>query len=110
MKSNVSLLRNLIDYVSAEGIACAILSLDWEKEFDRSFPQKTLTSMDFGPSFCRWVSIFYTIIESIVIVNGHISAFFSLSLSLSLSLILSRSLTGLPLPPSSTSSLRTSVE
>ena len=80
--SNISLLRDVVDYVSDADLPCAILSLDQEKAFDKvdwHFLQKTLSTMGFGPSFCRWVSLFYTGIQSAVIVNGYISEFFSLS-------------------------------
>lgn len=80
--SNISLLRDVVDFVSTEDLPCAILSLDQEKAFDKvdwGFLLKTLSSMGFGPSFCRWVKLFYTDIQSAVIVNGHISCFFSLS-------------------------------
>ena len=42
---------------------CGILvTLDQEKAFDRvdrAFLMGVLTRFGFGPSFCRWVSIFY---------------------------------------------------
>ena len=39
----------------------------------------TLSKMGFGSSFIRWVDLFYTGVQSAVIVNGYLSGFFSLS-------------------------------
>ena len=60
----------------------SILSLDQEKAFDGvdlGFMHATLGRMGFKYSFIWWVSLFYCQVQSAVIVNGHLSPFFSLS-------------------------------
>ena len=79
---NVALLRDVVSYATESNTPVAILSLDQEKAFDRvdwSFMRATLCRMGFGPSFVRWVDLFYTGVESAINVNGHITLFFSLS-------------------------------
>ena len=76
---NVTLLRNVVDFASETGRPVAILSLDQEKAFDRvdwGFLFKTLTHMGFGPSFIKWVQLFYNKIRSAVLVDGYKSRFF----------------------------------
>ena len=51
------------------------LSIVWTGVLKRA----TLGRMGFKYSFLRWLSLFYTQAQSAVIVNGHISPFFSLS-------------------------------
>lgn len=79
---NVSIIRDVVSFASRTGVPLAILSLDQEKAFDHvdwGFMRATLGRMGFKYSFLRWVSLFYTQVQSAVIVNGHISPFFSLS-------------------------------
>ena len=60
-------------------IPLAILSLDQEKAFewvDWSFLQRILIKFGFGDSFRQWISLFYTNIESAVVINGWTSSFF----------------------------------
>lgn len=76
---NVTLLRDVVDFASETGRPVAILSLDQEKAFDRvdwGFLFKTLTHMGFGPSFIKWVQLFYNKIRSAVLVDGYRSGFF----------------------------------
>ena len=79
---NVALLRDVVDFASSSNVPVAIISLDQEKAFDRMdwrFMRATLSEMGFGSSFIRWVDLFYTGVQSAVIVNGYLSGFFSLS-------------------------------
>ena len=79
---NVSIIRDVVSFASRTGVPLAILSLDQEKAFDRvdwGFMRATLGRMGFKYSFLRWVGLFYTQVQSAVIVNGDISPFFSLS-------------------------------
>ena len=79
---NVALLRDVVDFASSSNVPVAIISLDQEKAFDRvdwRFMRATLSKMGFGSSFIRWVDLFYTGVQSAVIVNGYLSGFFSLS-------------------------------
>ena len=78
----MSIIRDVISFASRTGVPLAILSLDQEKAFDRvdwGFMRATLGRMRFKYSFLRWVNLFYTQVQSAVIVNGDISPFFSLS-------------------------------
>jgi len=64
---NVALLRDVAHFANELNLPTAILSLDQEKAFDRvewPFLFATLSQMGFGPSFIRWVKLFYTDIQS----------------------------------------------
>ena len=78
---NVALLRDVVDFASSSNVPVAIISLDQEKAFDRvdwRFIRATLSKMSFGSSFIRWVDLFYTGVQSAVIVNGYLSGCFFL--------------------------------
>ena len=80
ISENIALLRDIIDYAESENLPVAFLALDQEKAFDRvdwHFLSRTLEAMGFGPSFRQWVSLFYTDVESAVLVNGWLSPFFN---------------------------------
>ena len=79
---NVAYLRDLVHFCSSSGVPVAILSLHQEKAFecvDWGFLRFTLETMGFGPSFIKWIMLFYSDVQSAVNVNGHIFSFFSLS-------------------------------
>ena len=79
---NVAFLRDVVSFADTFDSPVAILSLDQEKAFDRvdwGFMYATLCKMGFGSSFLKWVSLFYTDVQSAVNVNGYLSPFFSLS-------------------------------
>ena len=76
---NVALLRDVVDFASSSNVPVAIISLDQEKAFDRvdwRFMRATLSKMGFGSSFIRWVDLFYTGVQSAVIVNGYLLGLF----------------------------------
>ena len=76
---NVALLRDVVHYANEADLPLAILSLDQEKAFDRvdwPFLQSTLRRMGFGPSFVKWVALFYTDIRSYILINGYTSRHF----------------------------------
>ena len=76
---NVALLRDVVDFASLSNVPVAIILLDQEKAFDRvdwRFMRATFSKMGFGYSFIRWVDLFYTGVQSAVIVNGYLSGFF----------------------------------
>ena len=78
---NVAYVRDAIQYATVNNLPLAVLTLDQEKAFDRvewGFLFCFLERMGFGPSFCKWVQILYTGVQSSVIVNGHLSEFFNL--------------------------------
>ena len=79
---NVAFIRDVVDYCSLSSTPAALISLDQEKAFDRldwSFLCSVLISMGFGPSFVKWVDLFYCNSRSSVNVNGYISNSFPLS-------------------------------
>ncbi|KAJ8051046.1 hypothetical protein HOLleu_04468 [Holothuria leucospilota] len=74
--NNLFVLRDVIDYVGVKGNACAIISLDQHKAFDKvnwAFLFKVLKKMNFGNTFCRWISILYHDIYSKVLINGRLT-------------------------------------
>ena len=80
ISENLMLMRDLIEYAVRADIPLAILSLDQEKAFDRvdwSFLQRILIKFGFGDSFHQWISLFYTNIESAVVINGWTSSVFT---------------------------------
>ena len=80
---NVSIIRAVVSFAFRTGVPLAILSLDQKKAFDRvdcGFMRATLGRLGFMYSFLRLVSLFYTQVQRAVIVNRHISPFFSLSI------------------------------
>ena len=79
---NSRMLQDIVSDLNNRGLGGAVLSLDQEKAFDRvdwGYLQRVLARMNFGPSFCQWISLFYTGISSSVLVNGHCSDFFFVS-------------------------------
>ena len=79
---NNHLLQHVVDDLNQPGIGGAILSLDQEKAFDRvdwPYLLRVLHCMNFGDSFCKWISIFYTHISSCVMINGVQSEAFYVS-------------------------------
>ena len=81
INSNLSLLRDIVDYSNEENIPSAMLCLDQLKAFDRvdwNFMYRTLAAMNFGPNFIKWIKIMYTDITSCIKSNGFISESFKL--------------------------------
>ena len=79
---SVAFLRDFVSFASSSGTPVAVLSLDQEKALDRvdwGFLRSTLVKMGFGPSFIVWVDLFYSGVQSAVMVNGYLSPFFGLS-------------------------------
>ena len=79
---NCHLLRNVIDYVESRNLACALISLDQMKAFDRVSHQylfSTLEAFGFGESFIKWLKILYRNSTSAVLVNGHVSDPFAIT-------------------------------
>ena len=75
--SNLQLIRDTLDMIDKTNESGILVTLDQEKAFDRvdhSFLMCTLVKFGFGPSFCKWVSLFYNNVFSRIIVNGNLSA------------------------------------
>ena len=74
--SNLQLIRDILDMIDKTDEPGILVTLDQEKAFDRvdhEFLMRTLAKFGFGPSFCRWVSIFYNDVFSRIICNGDLS-------------------------------------
>ena len=57
-----------------------IITIDQEKAFDRvdrDFLFKVMEKMNFGPSIMKWIRTLYNGPETSIIVNGHISEYFT---------------------------------
>ena len=79
ISENLAGVRDLLEYVEWEDIPLALLSLNQEKAFDCvdwGFLLRILETFNLGPQFCNWVRLFYTDIQSAVIVNGWMSPHF----------------------------------
>ena len=75
--SNLHLIRDTLDMIDKTDETGILVTLDQEKAFDRvdhEFLMRTLAKFGFGPSFCRWVDIFYNDVFSRIICNGSLSA------------------------------------
>ena len=74
--SNLHLVRDLLDMIDKTDECGILVTLDQEKAFDRvdhAFLMGVLTQFGFGPSFRRWVSIFYSNVFSRIICNGRLT-------------------------------------
>ena len=74
--SNVTLLRDVLDYIERTNESGILVSLDQEKAFDRvnhSFLFRLLEHLGFGPSFVKWVHTLYTGANMRIILNGYLS-------------------------------------
>ena len=74
--SNVTLLRDVLDYIERTNESGILVSLDQEKAFDRvnhSFLFRLLEHLGFGPSFIKWVHTLYTGANMRIILNGYLS-------------------------------------
>ena len=75
--SNLHLIRDTLDMINKTDETGILVSLDQMKAFhrvDHDFLMRVLSKFGFGPSFCRWVSIFYSNVFSRIICNGKLSA------------------------------------
>ena len=78
---NIRLLYDLILYTQLHNQPGMLLLIDFEKAFDsvsHTFIFKCLNFLNFGPSFNRWIKLFYTKCLSSVLVNGNASKQFEL--------------------------------
>ena len=79
---NVRNVINIIDYIEKENMSGIILTIDYEKAFDKiewNFILKTLKYFNFGNAFINLVKLLYTDISSCCVNNGWSTLFFSLS-------------------------------
>ena len=70
--SNVTLIRDVLDYIDITNEPAILFSLDQEKAFDRvnrSFLLDLLHHLGFGPNFCRWITTLYNEAFMQIILN-----------------------------------------
>jgi hypothetical protein len=76
---NTLLVREMIAHHQRENLPGAILFVDQEKAFDRvdwDFRDAVLQAFGFGPFFRSLVTLMHTDLNSVVMVNGHLSSAF----------------------------------
>lgn len=76
---NIRKIEDIIYYTNIHQKPGILLLIDFEKAFDSinwKYLLKALKSFNFGDTFCRWIRILYTDIQSCVLNNGHSSEFF----------------------------------
>lgn len=74
---NVALVRDVIDMAKMLGLDVGLVSLDQEKAFDRvehSYLWDTLYAFGFSEGFIQKVKVLYSDVESILKINGGLSA------------------------------------
>ena len=67
---NIRLISDVLEYTKVQNIPGILLSLDFRKAFDSiewPFIMKTLDHFNFGTGIKKWISTFYTNIESAVV-------------------------------------------
>lgn len=77
---NIRTIYDVMFYCEKENIPGILLLIDFEKAFDSvawSFINKVLDFFNFGPNIIKWFNVFYTNSCSSVIINGHMSDWFT---------------------------------
>ena len=67
-------MSDVLDLIKEQKIPCILVALDFRKAFDsleRPFIMRILDAFNFGSSIKRWISTFYTNVESAVLNNGY---------------------------------------
>jgi len=78
---NIRLLYDLIFYTELQNKPGMLLLIDFEKAFDsvsHKFIFKMFDFLNFGPSFKKWLKLFYSKCQASVLVNGTASKQFTL--------------------------------
>ena len=76
---NIRLINDIMETTKSQNLPGILTSLDFRKAFDSlewPFITKTLDYFNFGSDIKRWVSTFYTNIESTVVNNGYTTNWF----------------------------------
>lgn len=74
---NMSLIRDVLEVSRIFGFKCDLISLDQEKAFDRVehyYLWDTFQAFGFPPGFINMIKVLYENIESILKINGGLSA------------------------------------
>lgn len=81
ISDTIASIRDIIHMTEINDSEGYILKIDQEKAFDRvshTYLFRLLEKFGFGPTFCRWIKIFYNQIYSAVKCNGHVSKYFQI--------------------------------
>ena len=84
ISDNLHLVRGVFDFLGGRNISCGLVNFDQKKAFDRvshRYMFLTFQAFGFGPSFISWVKLLYTNVFSSVLVNGFVTAPFSVTRS-----------------------------
>ena len=76
---NTRLIIDIMEFTKKHNILAILVSLEFRKAFDSlewPFMMRTLNIFKFGTSIQRWVSTFYTNIESAALNNGFLTDWF----------------------------------
>ena len=79
---NVRLINDILEQTKLQNILGILLQLDFQKAFDTiewKFIQNAIAFFNFGESIQRWISTFYSNIQSSVLNNGFSTNYFALS-------------------------------
>ena len=64
----------MVNKTDETGILVTLYQMKAFDRVDHDFLMRVLAKFGFGPSFCSWVSIFYSNVFSQIIFNGKLSA------------------------------------
>ena len=73
---NIRLISDVLDLTKEQKIPGILVALDFRKAFDSlewPFTMRVLDVFNFGSSIKRWISTFYTNVESAVLNNGYMT-------------------------------------
>lgn len=76
---NIRLISDALDLTKEQKIPGILIALDFRKAFDSlewPFIMRILDAFNFGSSIKRWISTFYTNVESAVLNNGYTTNWF----------------------------------
>ena len=76
---NIRLISDVLDFTKEQNIPGILVALDFRKAFDSlEWPliMRILDAFNFGSSIKRWISTFYTNVESAVLNNGYMTNWF----------------------------------
>ena len=76
---NIRLISDVLDLTKEQKIPGILIALDFRKAFDSlewPFIMRILDTFNFGSSIKRWISTFYTNVESAVLNNGYTTNWF----------------------------------
>ena len=79
---NIRLLSDIMEYLEAKKTSGLLFFIDFEKAFNSlewDFISKALNAFNFGLNVKRWISIFYTDVQSAVMNGGFLTTHFNIS-------------------------------